>query len=243
MRKLIILLVCCVAVSALAALIYIKSPSDEQLETASSANGAVTCAHGANCSHNHTAYGDSITKRRPASRYPMVDLDEPVLTSGPESVATAQAGDRLKLNFGADLQLDARVVGSKIFPGNDKSISMKLLGQQGSIYWLKKADGSIMGNIHLKDGDKNIIYKYNGQDGEWTIQQITQQEYLCSSGDKDEAVGIPFVDLADDPDEPAEIIPLLNSLPGAEAVVYIDFDVPALMKPVSVKSGKKLPRT
>ena len=223
MRKLIILLVCCVAVSALAALIYIKSPSDEQLETASSANGAVTCAHGANCSHNHTAYGDSITKR-PASRYPMVDLDEPVLTSGPESVATAQAGDRLKLNFGADLQLDARVVGSKIFPGNDKSISMKLLGQQGSIYWLKKADGSIMGNIHLKDGDKNIIYKYNGQDGEWTIQQITQQEYLCSSGDKDEAVGIPFVDLADDPDEPAEIIPLLNSLPGAEAVVYIDFD-------------------
>jgi hypothetical protein len=154
----------------------------------------------------------------------MVDLDEPVLTSGPESVATAQAGDRLKLNFGADLQLDARVVGSKIFPGNDKSISMKLLGQKGSIYWLKKADGSIMGNIHLKDGDKNIIYKYNGQDGEWTIQQITQQEYLCSSGDKDEAVGIPFVDLADDPDEPAEIIPLLNSLPGAEAVVYIDVD-------------------
>ena len=141
MRKLIILLVCCVAVSALAALIYIKSPSDEQLETASSANGAVTCAHGANCSHNHTAYGDSITKR-PASRYPMVDLDEPVLTSGPESVATAQAGDRLKLNFGADLQLDARVVGSKIFPGNDKSISMKLLGQQGSIYWLKKADSN-----------------------------------------------------------------------------------------------------
>ena len=223
MRKLIIFLVCCVAVSALAALIYTKSPSGGQLETASSANGAVTCAHGANCSHNHTAYGDSITKR-PASRYPMVDLDEPVLTSGPESVATAQAGDRLKLNFGADLQLDARVVGSKIFPGNDKSISMKLLGQEGSIYWLKKADGSIMGNIHLKDGDKNIIYKYNGQDGEWTIQQITQQEYLCSSGDTDEAVGIPFVDLADDPDEPAEIIPLLNSLPGAEAVVYIDVD-------------------
>ena len=179
MRKLIIFLACCLAVTVLATLIYIKSPSGEQLETASSANETVPCAHGANCSHNHAAYGDSETKR-PASRYPMVGLDEPVITGGPESVATAQAGDRLKLNFGADLQLDARVVGSKIFPGNDKSISMKLLGQKGSIYWLKKAGGSIMGNIHLKDGEKNIIYQYNGQDGEWTIQQIAQQEYLCS---------------------------------------------------------------
>jgi len=223
MRKLIIFLACCLAVTVLATLIYIKSPSGEQLETASSANETVPCAHGANCSHNHAAYGDSETKR-PASRYPMVGLDEPVITGGPESVATAQAGDRLKLNFGADLQLDARVVGSKIFPGNDKSISMKLLGQKGSIYWLKKAGGSIMGNIHLKDGEKNIIYQYNGQDGEWTIQQIAQQEYLCSSGDTDEAVGIPFVDLPYEPDGPVGVIPLLNSLPGAAAVVYIDFD-------------------
>ena len=94
MRKLILFIVCCLAVYVFAALTYTKLPFGEQVEPASSTNGAVTCAHGANCSHNHAAYGDSKTKR-PASRYPMVDLDEPVLASGSESVAKAQAGDRL----------------------------------------------------------------------------------------------------------------------------------------------------
>ena len=28
---------------------------------------------------------------------------------------------------------------------------MQLLGREGSVYWLKKADGSIMGNIILKE--------------------------------------------------------------------------------------------
>jgi hypothetical protein len=223
MRKLILFIVCCLAVYIFAALIYTKSPFGEQVEPASSTNGAVTCAHGANCSHNHAAYGDSKTKR-PASRYPMVDLDEPVLASGSESVAKAQAGDRLKLNFGEDLQLDARVVGSEIFSGNDRSISMKLIGQKGSIYWLRKANGNVMGNIFLKDGNKNIIYKYNGQDDDWVIQQVDQQDFVCSSGNTDESVGMPTARITYTPGEQTGTIPLLNSLPGAEAVAYIDFD-------------------
>ena len=223
MRKFTALLLFCLVVSALAALWYTKRLSNEQAEAGSPENKAITCAHGPNCTHNHAAYGDSNAKR-PATRYPVIDLDQPILVSGPESVATSQPGDRLKLNFGAGLELDARVVGNKIFPGNEKSVSMKLVGQRGSIYWLKKADGRIMGNIHLKDGDKNIIYKYNGENGDWTIQKITQQEYLCSSGDTDESIGMPVSDLPDEPDGPAGVIPLLESLPGAEAVVYIDFD-------------------
>ena len=223
MRKLILCFACCLAVCVLAALFYTKSPTGEQVETASSTNGAVSCAHGANCPHNHAQDGNTSTKR-PASRHPIVDLDEPILTSGPESVATAQPGDRLKLNFGAGLELDARIVNSQIFPTNQKSVSMTLLGQKGSIYWLRKADGSVMGNIFLKDGNKNIIYKYNGQDDDWVIQQIDQQEFLCSSGDTDESIGMPTAKDTYTPGEQTGTIPLLNSLPGAEAVVYIDFD-------------------
>ena len=223
MRKLILYFACCLAVCILATLIYTKSPTGEQVETTSSSNGAVSCAHGADCSHNDAQDGNTSTKR-PASRHPIVDLDEPILTSGPESVATAQPGDRLKLNFGAGLQLDARIVNSQIFPSKQKSVSMILLGQKGSVYWLRQADGSVMGNIFLKDGNKNIIYKYNGQDDDWFIQQINQQDFVCSNGNTDESVGMPTAKDTYTPSEQTGTIPLLNSLPGAEAVVYIDFD-------------------
>ena len=101
---------------------------------------------------------------------------------------------------------------------------MQLLGREGSVYWLKKADGSIMGNIILKESGKNIIYEYSGQEGDLTVRQISQRQYVCSSGETDADIGVPQDSGNPNSTGQAEIIPLLNSLPGAEAVVYIDFD-------------------
>ena len=55
MRKLMPPLICCLAVSVLAALIYLNSPSDKQADAAPVETKVATCIHGANCSHHHRA--------------------------------------------------------------------------------------------------------------------------------------------------------------------------------------------
>ena len=222
MRKLTAPLICCLAVSLLAALIYVNSPSDKQADAAPAETKVATCIHGANCAHNHEAYR-SDGNDKDASRYPAVSLTHS-LSKENKSISEVKAGDRLKLNFGDELLLDVRVRFTKTSPANRRSVSMELTGRRGWVHWLQKADGSILGNILLKEGGKNIVYEYNGEEGNLVIQRITHQEFICSSGDTDESVGLPTSDAPFEPAGPAGNIPLLESLPGAAAVVYIDFD-------------------
>ncbi len=214
----------CVALGILvvSALIYKMSPSSEQAVTEPLERDTAACTHGVGCTHNHQGLGDANTKN-PAAQYPAVRLQHP-LVSASQSIYQSKPGDRLKLNFGDELVLDARVKVNKTFPGRQQSVSMQLIGRNGSVYWLKKADGSIMGNIILKEDGKNIVYEYSGQEGDWLVRQISQQQFVCSSGDTDDSIGMPIGDAPDDPIGQAGIIPLLNSLPGAVAIVYIDFD-------------------
>lgn len=214
----------CVAIGILvvSALIYKMSPSSEQAVTEPLERDTAACTHGVGCTHNHQGFGDANTKN-PAAQYPAVRLQHP-LVSASQSIYQSKPGDRLKLNFGDELVLDARVKVNKTFPGRQQSVSMQLIGRNGSVYWLKKADGSIMGNIILKEDGENIVYQYSGREGDWVIQQITQQGYVCSNGNTDENIGMPISDAPFVPAGQAGIIPLLNSLPGANAVVYIDFD-------------------
>jgi hypothetical protein len=222
MRKFSILLTCCLIACALAALIHTKKSAREQEKTSLATNQIVNCAHGANCSHNHAAYGDSKTKL-PTPKSPAVTLTHSLAKEN-KSISEVKAGDRLKLNFGDELLLDVRVRFTKASPANRRSVSMELTGRRGWVHWLQKADGSILGNILLKEGGKNIVYEYNGEEGNLVIQRITHQEFICSSGNTDKSVGLPTSDAPFEPAGPAGNIPLLNSLPGAEAVVYIDFD-------------------
>ena len=218
-------LLCLAAIIAVAALIYLKSSSGERVETTTTttdAAQAAACAHGVNCVHGHEAYSDSDA-RKSIKRYPAVTLTRAVVASS-IPVAQAKAGDRLKFDFGDGLVFNTQVKFNKTFPGKQQSVGMQLLGRKGSIYWLEKADGSIMGNIILKEADKNIIYRYSGREGDLVIRQVTQQEYICASGDTDESIGMPVSDAPFTPAGESAIIPLLNSLPGAQAVVYIDFD-------------------
>lgn len=209
------------ALLLLAALIYVLWPSADQPRRASAQRvssdpAPSSCEHGVNCVHKHEAHTE-------AGSYPETTLTGPV-ADGERSIYESKVGDRFELDFGEGLVFEARVKFNKAFPGNQQSVNMQILGRQGSVYWLEKADGSIMGNIKLKEGDENIIHRYSGRDGDLVIRRISQQEFLCSSGNKDADIGIPA-----SPDTPisagqAAIIPLLNSLPGAQAVVYIDFD-------------------
>ena len=214
----------CVAIGILvvSALIYKMSPSSEQAVTEPLERDTAACTHGVGCTHNHQGLGDANTKN-PAAQYPAVRLQHP-LVSASQSIYQSKPGDRLKLNFGDELVLDARVKVNKTFPGRQQSVSMQLIGRNGSVYWLKKADGSIMGNIILKEDGKNIVYEYSGQEGDWLVRQISQQQFVCSSGETDQDIGLPVSDAPFVPAGQAGIIPLLNSLPGADAVVYIDFD-------------------
>ena len=214
----------CVALGILvvSALIYKMSPSSEQAVTEPLERDTAACTHGVGCTHNHQGLGDANTKN-PAAQYPAVRLQHP-LVSASQSIYQSKPGDRLKLNFGDELVLDARVKVNKTFPGRQQSVSMQLIGRNGSVYWLKKADGSIMGNIILKEDGKNIVYEYSGQEGDWLVRQISQQQFVCSSGETDQDIGLPVSDAPFVPAGQAGIIPLLNSLPGADAVVYIDFD-------------------
>jgi len=214
----------CVALGifAVSALIYKMSPSSDQAVAEPSKHDSAACNHGVGCTHNHQGFGDSQTEN-PATQYPVVRLQHPVVSAS-QSIYQSKPGDRLNLNFGDELVLDARVKVNKTFPGRQQSVSMQLLGHEGSVYWLKKADGSIMGNIILKESGKNIIYVYSGQEGDLTVRRITQQQFVCSGGDTDDSIGMPIGDAPEGPVGQSGIIPLLNSLPGATAVVYIDFD-------------------
>ena len=214
----------CVALGifAVSALIYKMSPSSEQAIAEPSKHDSAACNHGVGCTHNHQSFGDSQTKN-PATQYPAVRLQNPVVSAS-QSIYQSKPGDRLKLNFGEGLVFEGQVKVNKAFPENRQSVSMRLLGRRGSVYWLEKADGSVMGNIILTEGEKNIIYRYSGREGDLVIRQISQQAYVCSSGETDDNIGMPVSDAPFTPAGESAIIPLLNSLPGAEAVVYIDFD-------------------
>ena len=181
------------------------------------AGEGVTHAAGCDCGQPHHG-GKSEAKKYPARTFAI-----PV-ASGAASVKASKPGARLELNFGDELKLQARVTGKKDFPGQRQSTSMKLIGRDGHVYWLEDADGSVMGNVILKEDGKNQVFKFNGSEGDWTIQQIAFQEYICASGETDQSVGIPTSDAPFTPAGTSAIVPLLNSLPGAEAVVYIDFD-------------------
>jgi len=210
-------------VLAVATVTYqMSSLGKQEIQPKASQASSDFCEHGLGCSHNQKANSASNVNES-GYQFPAQKIAEPVTTS-PRSISESQRGDLLKLDFGNDLQLSARVVVKTTFPDNEKSVNMELLGRNGSVYWLEKPDGSIMGNIILKEDGKNIIYEYSGQDGDWVIQQITQPQFVCSSGDTDDSIGMPIGDAPDGPVGQAGIIPLLNSLPGAEAVVYIDFD-------------------
>ncbi|MGB1873972.1 MAG: zinc-dependent metalloprotease family protein [Akkermansiaceae bacterium] len=211
-----------VIASALVVLKRFSSLPAEQAETSTAETEAPYCSHGDGCIHNQGDPNRAAT-RKPGKSFPAVRIERSVIEDS-KSIAKSKPGERFRLNFGDNLVFEARVKVNKSFPGNQQSVNMRLLEREGSIYWLEKADGSIMGNIMLKDGDQNIIYEYHGRDGDLVIRQISQQEFICSWGDTDENIGMPTSEDPFTPAEKAAIVPLLNSLPGAEAVVYIDVD-------------------
>ena len=208
--------------AAVAVTYEITSPSQKPHQIVVEEVSVAECQHGVGCSHDHGSRAASYPTESPY-QFPARKLAEPLL-AGSQSISESQRGDLLELDFGGELQLSTRVLVKTTFAGKEKSVSMELLGRQGSVYWLEKADGSIMGNIILKEKDKNIIYQYSGSEGGLVIQQISQRQYVCSSGETDADIGVPQDSGKPNSTGQAEIIPLLNSLPGAEAVVYIDFD-------------------
>jgi hypothetical protein len=212
-----------VGILAAAAVTYeITSPSQKPHQIIVEEASVAKCQHGVGCSHDHGSRAASDSTESPY-QFPARKLAEPLL-AGSQSISESQRGDLLELDFGGELQLSTRVLVKTTFAGKEKSVNMELLGREGSVYWLEKVDGSVMGNIILKEDGKNIVYEYSGQDGDWVIRQITQQQFLCSNGDTDDSIGMPIGDAPEDQVGQAGIIPLLNSLPGAVATVYIDFD-------------------
>ena len=78
------------------------------------------CNHGVGCTHNHQSFGDSQTEN-PATQYPAVRLQHPVVSAS-QPIYQSKPGDRLKLHFGNELVLDARVKVNKTFPvGSSRS--------------------------------------------------------------------------------------------------------------------------
>lgn len=210
-------------VLVVATVAYEMSQSSEPVQQAVATQPPSSiCKHGAGCSHHHASKSVS-NPNESGYQFPEQKIAGPIVMS-PQSISESQRGDLLKLDFGGELQLSARVVVKTAFPGKEKSVNMELVGRNGSVYWLEKADGGIMGNVILKEDGRNIVYEYSGQDGDWVIRQISQPEYVCSSGDTDDSIGMPISNAPLTAAGESAIVPLLNSLPGAEAVVYIDFD-------------------
>ena len=178
--------------------------------------------HDANCGHNHSGYRQPGSNK-PLPQYPVTAFSE-IPGQGSVSVRESKRGDRFELKFGDVLSLDVRVTGKQDFPGQRQTTSMSLIGRDGHVHWLESADGSVIGNVTLKEDGKNQVYRFSGGDADWQIQEIAFQEYICSNGASDENIGMPASQAPFSPAGTAVIIPLLNSLPGAEAVVYIDFD-------------------
>ena len=214
----------CVALGifAVSALIYKMSPSSEQAIAEPLEHESAACNHGVGCTHNHQGFGDSQTEN-PATQYPAVRLQHPVVSAS-QSIYQSKPGDRLKLHFGNELVLDARVKVNKTFPGKQQSVSMQLLGREGSVYWLKKADGSIMGNIILKEVGKTSSTNTAAREGDLRDSADHPAGVCLLNGEQDADIGMPDSVMPSTLAGQAGIIPLLNSLPGAEAVVYIDFD-------------------
>lgn len=211
-----------IVVAVIAVLTRVNSLPTQQVNTSPEQAKASYCIHGDDCIHNHGDPNRAAT-REAGKSFPAVRIDHSVIEDN-RLITQSKPGERFKLNFGDDLVFEARVKFNKTFPGNQQSVNMELLGRKGSVYWLEKSDGNIMGNIMLKDGDQNVIYEYHGHDGDLVIRRIDQKEFICSSGDTDESIGMPASEDPFTPAEKAAIVPLLNSLPGAEAVVYIDVD-------------------
>lgn len=215
--------ICCALLAALAFAGWKwRDSSNPTTSKALKEDGSSPCVACSACGQNHAGDGRSASKQSPFS-HPVRRIDsDPAGQARP--VRESKPGSELNLDFGADLNLKVKVGVKKDFPGQRQSTSMQLVGREGEVYWLEDAEGNVMGNVILKEDGKNLVYRFKGQEGNWSIQQIAFQEYVCASGDTDQSVGMPASDDTFTPAGQAAIIPLLNSLPGADAVVYIDFD-------------------
>ena len=195
--------------------IYYVNQSDEPSENKSSAvNGAVNTTKtdlcGPDCDHAHSARHKSVAKR--------------VAVKGADSMFSAKPGDTIELDFGADLAIRGRVSVNKEVAEGRRAVSMNLLGQKGTVYWLEYERGNVMGSVVLTKGGENQVYKFTSEQGQWLLQEVAFQDYVCSSSAKGEDMGMPSDGAPFTPAGVSAIVPLLNSRPSAEACVYIDFD-------------------
>jgi len=162
------------------------------------------------CGHDHSQ--DQLPKAK------QVTLDRSA------RMLDSKLGDQLELSFGEELELRGEVAAVKNVSEGRKAVTMKLLGQKGSVYWLEDAQGGVIGNVILTKNGENQVYKFTGRDDQWFLQEIPFQDYICSSDVTDDSVGMPASAAPFTPAGASAIIPLLNSRPSAEAVIYIDFD-------------------
>lgn len=171
-----------------------------------------------NCGHDHS------------QDKPELKIISQLKISDDLDMATAQIGKMVEIDFGRELKVRGVVSMNKEVAGGRKAISMSLVGQKGYLYWLQDQDGGVLGDVVIKHETGNQVYKFKQRAGVWSLEELSYQNYLCSSGSLDKDVGFVRAEGAPVPEKiaeaavPVEVVPILNSLPGAEAVMYLDFD-------------------
>ncbi len=205
------LLVLCAAVGVVCS-VNLNRP-DQVSSDALHAEAGLTqgdCASLNHCGHAHADHQLSQAKQ--------------VIVNHSARVVDSKPGDQLELSFGEELKLRGTVTVTKDAAEGRRAITMSLVGQQGSVYWLEDTQGGVIGNVILTENGENQVYKFTGRGGQWLLQEIPFQHYICASGVTDESVGMPMSDAPFTAAGVSAIVPLLNSRASAEACVYLDFD-------------------
>lgn len=173
---------------------------------------------GSDCSHSGHGKAKAASRNKPAVSF------KHVAVQGSDSMTDSKVGDLLDLDFGNKLQVSGRVTVNKKVANGRQAVFMELVGQKGRVYWLENSKGGVLGDVVINEGGENKVYKFTGTEGDWHLQELGFKEYICASDVTDESVGMPASDAPFTPAGQSAIIPLLNSLPSAEAVLYMDFD-------------------
>lgn len=174
-------------------------------------------AHGPGCQGCGHDHGQEVRKRN-------VTHLQASQVVGDVELADAEIGQVMEVSFGDELKVRGTVNMRKEVAGGRTAISLSIIDRDGYLYWLQDAKGGVMGNVVVSGETEKEVYKFKKDARGWSFEKLPFQEYVCSAGNDGKSVGMlidnaPFV-----PAGRAAIVPLLSSRPGAEAVMYLDFD-------------------
>ncbi|MFU8892840.1 MAG: lectin-like protein [Luteolibacter sp.] len=141
----------------------------------------------------------------------------------PRQAIIAEIGDVLRLNFGDQVSLDARLTLRETRRDGTRSFGFDLMDAGFNLHLFEFKNGSLQGDLVMPGHP--VAYRISGDQGEdLVLSRITVSQLLCADFDQKEGkvLGLPRV--TNGIPSGFESVPKLNSSTDATNVLYLDFD-------------------